>query len=329
MYLGYIHSFRALAITFIVAGHCIDAFQWSNNDLERALRIVASNGSTLFVFIAGYLFQHLLPKYQIKKYFVSKSTNVLLPYFLISIPAIFVFTVIQQRENLDPGFYDNPLWLQTISFYYTGAHLAPFWFVPMITIFFLISPVLRWLDNFKAFYLLLPLLIILSCFIDRGLPNQSFLHFFSAYVLGMWCCKYKETLNPVFRKPVIAAGFAIVALLLIVIEHQLSSGTMTYMNYLQKLALSLLFLGLFIRFQGNAESAFVNTVANVSFGIFFLHSYVITSGKLIYTYINGALPTGSVLIYLLFAVCTLLISTALIVGMQKAFGKRSRMLVGS
>ena len=65
MFLGYIHSFRALAILFIVGGHCIDFFNWSEGSaaIERMLRILISNGSVLFVFIAGYLFQHLAIKY--------------------------------------------------------------------------------------------------------------------------------------------------------------------------------------------------------------------------------------------------------------------------
>ena len=51
MFLGYIHSFRALAIFFIVAGHSIDFFLWPENKqgLEKILRIFMSNGSVLFV----------------------------------------------------------------------------------------------------------------------------------------------------------------------------------------------------------------------------------------------------------------------------------------
>jgi len=67
MFLGYIHSFRALAIFFIVAGHSIDIFMWSiDSELERFLKIFFSNGTALFVFIAGYLFQHLSVKYQME-----------------------------------------------------------------------------------------------------------------------------------------------------------------------------------------------------------------------------------------------------------------------
>lgn len=37
MFLGYIHSFRALAILFIVAGHSIDVFHWPNNSSQGYL----------------------------------------------------------------------------------------------------------------------------------------------------------------------------------------------------------------------------------------------------------------------------------------------------
>ena len=55
MYLGYIHTFRAIAIYFIIAMHCIDVFVWDkNSDLERILRISISNGTILFASVFPY-----------------------------------------------------------------------------------------------------------------------------------------------------------------------------------------------------------------------------------------------------------------------------------
>ena len=133
-------------------------FNWSNNTTaELLLRILISNGSVLFVFIAGYLFQHLSGKYNVKHYFKSKLSNVLIPYFLISIPAIIVFVVFTERSDVSPEFYNQSTWLQIASFYFTGKHLAPLWFIPMISLFYIIPPLLIKADKSQYFYLLLPL----------------------------------------------------------------------------------------------------------------------------------------------------------------------------
>ena len=185
MFLGYIHYFRALAITFIVAGHAIDAMVWSNVELGRLMRILLSNGSVLFVFIAGYLFQHLSDKLSGRKYFSSKFKNVILPYLLISIPAILISVTVFDQERVWPGFYDKPILQQVVMFYLTGAHLAPLWFIPMITLFYLVSPLLLQADKGRLIYMLLPVFMIVSCFVGRGLPHESFVHFFSVYLMGL------------------------------------------------------------------------------------------------------------------------------------------------
>jgi len=331
LYLGYIHYFRALAIFFIVAGHSIDIFTWENSEnIEKILRVYISNGSVLFVFIAGYLFQHLSHKYEIKKYYKSKFKNVLVPYFLISIPAIFVFVTVMERETMWLGFYDNPTWLQVVLFYLTGKHLAPLWFIPMIAIFYLIAPLLIKADKGNVIYYGMPVFIILSCVFGRGdLPNINFIHFFSVYLLGMACSKYKDELNSIFEKSrFLCITFAIVVVLGL-IELFFIESTMSYVNYLQKITMSVFFLGLLIRYNSNLKSKLVSVIANTSFGIFFIHSYIITGSKLSYKEILGALPQGNLFVYLLAAIATLLVCTAAILFIKKISGRNSRYLVGS
>jgi len=332
MYLGYIHNFRALAILFIVAGHSIDAFFWDSGngiDIERVLRIAISNGSTLFIFIAGYLFQHLLAKYENKKYFISKLKNVIIPYFIISIPAILVFVFLQERDTVWPGFYEHNQWTQAALFYLTGLHLAPLWFIPMISMFYIIAPLLRFADRYKFFYYLLPAFIVLSCFVDRGMPQQSFVHFFSAYVLGMWCSKYKETINLFLQKNYFLTIAALLAIGFALAEYYFMTGTMSYLNYLQKLAVSLFFLGLFIRNNDDLKSPFISLIADVSFGIFFIHSYALTMFKESYKAIFAELPQGTIFSYTLLSITILLICSYIIVLLRKLLGKRSRLLIGS
>src|ERR1035438_1198168 len=77
MFLRYIHSFRALAIIFIVAAHCIALFDWASIPWQRHLVLsLIPNGTVFFVFIAGFLFQHLSYKFEYRRYLKSKLQNV-------------------------------------------------------------------------------------------------------------------------------------------------------------------------------------------------------------------------------------------------------------
>ena len=331
LFLGYIHSFRALAILFIVAGHSIDFFTWSEADsaIERLLRIFIGNGSVLFVFIAGYLFQHLAVKYQAKKHVIAKLKNVILPYFLVSIPAVAIFVFAIPRETVWPGFYDNPQWLQAVYFYITGMHLAPLWFIPMITLFYLIAPLLVFADKNKHFYWVLPFTILLSCFVSRGLPQQSFIHFFSVYLLGMFCSHHKVQVNNILKKLPLLTMLALAIIGLAAFEFYYMQGTMTYINYLQKIIMSLFFLGLFIRWGEKADYKIIHTIANASFGVFFIHSYVLTASKLLMDQLLGGKVPGSLLLYPLTIIAILMSCVAIIVILQRILGKQISYLVGS
>ncbi len=59
-FLPYIHNFRGIAILYIVAFHCLSSFGWGDNILEKRIcNSLVVYGTVLFVFIAGFLFQHL------------------------------------------------------------------------------------------------------------------------------------------------------------------------------------------------------------------------------------------------------------------------------
>ena len=332
MFLNYINNFRAFAISFIVLGHTIDVFVWDDNDIERLLRIYISNGSVLFVFIAGYLFQHLSVKFEIKKYFLSKIKNVIVPYLLISIPAIIIFVFLIEREPnyIFDGFYEEPIFIQVLWFYLTGKHLAPLWFIPMITIFFIIAPILLKADLNGKIYYFLPLFIVLSCLVDRGgLPYQAFIHFFSAYLLGMFCSKYKDSLNKVLEKYSILILLSALVYLFGMLEFIYMKGTMTYLNFIQKLLISLLLLGILIRLSDTLNFHFLNILANVSFGIYFLHGYFISGVKLIHERLFGILPSGDIYYFLVAGFTILLVCTLSIIAIKKITGSKSRILIGS
>ena len=86
---------------------------------------------------------------------ISKLKNVISPYILISIPGIYFSVFIQQRGIVWDGFYDYPIWEQIFYFYITGLHVTALWFIPMISLFYLVSPLLVKLDRNKKIYYLI------------------------------------------------------------------------------------------------------------------------------------------------------------------------------
>ena len=79
-FLPHVHRLRAIAILSIVTVHCIGAFRWHDHPLSAAfLREVFDNSSVLFMFVAGFLFQHLSRGYTYEKYLRKKASHVLLP----------------------------------------------------------------------------------------------------------------------------------------------------------------------------------------------------------------------------------------------------------
>lgn len=330
MFLGYIHSYRALAILFIVAGHSIDAFLWNNTSLELMLRILISNGSVLFVFIAGYLFQHLSANYRVYKYLKTKVYNVIIPYLIVSIPAIFIFVTVMHRETVWSGFYDQSILLQVISFYLTGKHLAPLWFIPFISLIYILSPLLIWADRKRYCYIALPGFILLSCIYSRGsMPLENLQHFFSIFFLGMFLSRYKRELNALLSNLKVLTSLLILIAALVFFEFYKYFPEISFINYLQKIIMSVFFLGFFIRLGEKANSSYTSTLANVSFGIFFIHSYLITGLKILYTSFFDELPIGNLMNYLLMVIGVTIISTLFILAIKKTTRSYSKFIVGS
>ena len=199
----------------------------------------------------------------------------------------------------------------------------------MISIFYLIAPILVKADKGKIIYFFLPIFIIVSCYFGRGLPHESFVHFFSIYLLGMFCSHFKTKINPLISHNL----FILIAVPLIVYlayyEFHYKDGTMTYVNYLQKLMMSVFFLGLFFKFNSYLNSKVIGTIADTSFGVFFIHSYFLTAGKLLFFNVYEKNASGDLVAYFIVATTTLFACSLIILLIKKIFGKYSKLIVGS
>ena len=341
MFLSHIHIFRAFAIIGIVGAHTLHAFSWNDNPLMfRFFDTLFNQSSVLFFFIAGFLFQYLGSRFEKWNYWKKKIQYVIVPYLLLSVPALYYYTQISIQDNTWPGFYDQSTAMQVVHFLLTGKHLSAFWFVPTIALFYIIAPLLISADRDRRIYWLLPILMTLSFVMGRDgdylffIENESkygqfnkAIYLFSVYLFGMFCSVHHEKVLAFMQKfhlPILALTvFAIITNVYI-------TGYGQQLLYLSKT----LMCPLFIFYLFKTKEVFDNKLdylAHISFGIFFIHSYILPVIKMSYTKITNQVefPEGDLPTYLLVTLAVTALCMITIYICQKVTGKYSRMVLGA
>lgn len=329
-FLLYINRFRGIAILFVVFSHCIRLIDWNNKDIEMFFSSFFVEGTTLFVFISGYLFEHLKYKFEIKKYFTAKVKNVILPYLIVSIPAIFVYLIGLKTEHswiLTDDFNAYPNGLKILIFYITGAHLGPLWYIPMASLLFLVSPILLKINK-KGY--MLPFLFItlfLAYYYPKPLNNsnniQAFLHYLFIYVLGMFCSNKKETLNIILTRRKIFVFMSTVLIFLFILSFkEINHGLFT-----QKTVFSFWLISFFLFYEkSNRQFEYLDVLAKYSFGIFFIHGYFISSILLVFKKFN--IQPSHPMLFIFLSSLILLFCCCFIWLAKRILGKFSRFIVG-
>ena len=293
--LNYINVFRGLAILLIVAGHTMQF--GAAGSLSRRIAVeVFVGGTALFIFISGFLFQHLSYKYEFKNYMKKKWTNVILPYLYTAIPGILFCLILPLKYgNSFDGL--NPILQIPMMLSVGRVHNTPTWFIPMIILFFIASRGLLYLEKKNILYKLLPVLFLITIFMPRhdvdyntvmglsyadkylaylGYVFAGFIHLFSLYVFGMFCSRYKEVIDKFYDTRwlywllmlLTAAGNVYLGM-----KYGISNGTVS------KIFLTILLLAYLKHYDEwllshTKLNKALDFIAKYSFGIFFIHWYV-------------------------------------------------------
>lgn len=320
--LNYINVFRGLAILLIVAGHTMQ-FGETGSLTEKISFEIFCGGTALFIFISGFLFQHLSGKYEFKNYLSKKWTNVIQPYLWTAIPGlIFCFMYPIRYENPLEGL--NPI-LQIPMLLSVGRiHNVPTWFIPMICLFFLSSWILLKLEQKGWLYKVLPIMIIFTVafprppleyemvqdlsYVDKYFEYIKyvfigFAHFFSMYVFGMFCSHKKEIIDKfwIFRWGFIFLMLASAFLnIFSTLNWNWSNGTISKI-FLTIIALA--YLKHYDEWLISHEklNKLLDIIAKYSFGIFFIHWYLFFLYNLIFDLTN-VMPIVQSIPYTLFLV---------------------------
>ncbi|MCF8475224.1 MAG: acyltransferase [Emcibacter sp.] len=331
MFLSHIHNFRAFAIIGIVGAHSLHAFQWNDHPLMfRFFDTFFNQSSILFFFIAGFLFQYLSKRFEKYFYWKKKIQYVILPYVLLSIPGLYYYTQIGIQDNTWEGFYDYSTIKQIFFFMITGKHLAPFWFVPTIVIFYIFAPLLIKADRDRRIYWLLPLFMVISFIIGRGGhygPINKAAYLFSIYLFGMFSSIHHDKILEIVKKYHVIMLITVAALIL---GNVFTVDLDQYFIYVSKLLMCPLLMYYLYKsrdFFGDR----LNYLGHISFGIFFIHAYVLPIIKLSYLKFSGNIdfPEGNIISYTLVTLSVTVTSMAIIYLCQRIAGKYSRMILGA
>lgn len=308
MSLQYLNNFRGIAILLIIFGHALSALPESQSSLAW-LMPVFSNGTLLFVLIAGQFFATLSVNFSYKSFLKNKFLFVLIPYLILSFPAalIYLLGLKTAHEWMDMQWFSqlNPF----IAYGYlliTGAHLGPLWFVPMIMLYYLASPL--WIFILQR-NLILPLFIVslsLALYVGRPIVNanslQAAVYFLPAYILGIYLGKGTGLIE--YLKPHAVTGLILTIIILMVF------GQSTYFNSRWDLLLKLLatcFLIAVCLHKLNFKIKWLDLFARLSFYLFFVHGYVIGAFRMFlrdsdFHYMSVPAAVGIFLITLLLCV---------------------------
>ena len=203
----------------------------------------------------------------------------------------------------------------------------------MIAIFYLLAPLLLKIDRQAKIYGLLPVFMVVSILIPRPYETtrilHAFLHFFSVYLFGMFCSHYKGHLLSVVKRYSAWLGISILTLALLEIHQPSEQFGYSPYNYLQKMACCPILVYGLQRVDSaipNKIRSIGNTLAELSFGIYFIHYYFLYAFKeasWLHSLQQGTLLSLAILFMLTTLLCIFSLQIA-----KKVTNGQSRVLLG-
>lgn len=351
-FLSYIHILRGIAIIYVVGVHVRGGvLDWTSHptlaySFSSLLDSYEGNGTVMFIFIAGFLFQHLTQhQFEYKRYLGQKFKMIILPYIVISIPII-LFRIYDDFSSptLPEDFQLHSPVYQFFYHLFVGSHLAPFWFISAIIIFYLTSPIFRAFDNAWFFTYVFPVILVAGMFTFRSLHNAnpllSYVHYVPVYLLGMWASRNKDLLLShdllgfwilfiIYTTITVADITGVINLPeKISFEEIIYNGLLIFNVYIFR-AIILCFMFLFLLYRLRyVRMPFLEILADYSFGIFFVHFILITITRKIISVMNVTVDFN-IVTFLSYFMVVLLLSTTMVFLIKKITGRYSRNLIGS
>ena len=356
-FLHSLHWFRGIAVIFVVMSHI--PVPKVENFFVTFLNIIFANGTFFFVFVSGYLFWHLIDRYEYKKYLQNRLLFVILPYVIITSLTMLFITLLEFYQidqikfegviiNFSQPFeaFSGVVW----HFMVGRSILIPLWFIPFITLVFLFSFVFFKVAKTKYFIYIMLFFVAISLFTFRPVvENTSYLfpvymfgHFIGVFMFGIFLKQHQDFVyqNSYLLMVILGLGYIMVTIYA-VITHSLIIEFNKIVNIEQiKMFFGVVFFlsALFLienkiidkGIHNQSLQKFLLTplaiLATYSLGIFFIHALVIKLVRRAHHVFWGEI--ASITSYIMLGVSTILISLIIIVIIHKVLGHRSKYVVG-
>jgi surface polysaccharide O-acyltransferase-like enzyme len=350
-FLHYIHYFRGAAILFIVGLHACISLKWGGALLQRKMALVLfNNGTVLFVFISGFLFYHLSKSnFNYLDYLKKKFFYVIVPYLFVSIPALidkFYFDKMGDHWWMDHGFGQKNIASKLLLLLITGRHMGVLWFIPMISILYIFAPLILKFAKSKSFTYVAPLIAIIGLFTFRfgyyANIGLSLLYFFPVYIFGIWIYQIKEQLFDHAKSIIVLLSVIYFAMNIgefmewIPFDDliRIRDGYVIYNGYkfnYNKFKMQLLCILLLVVFYklNNREFSFLKLLGDYSFGIFFVHLYVIEILRLADRAGIISVSPPNLFTFLLYFGFIMIVTVVVVKLIKLGFKEKSRYLIGS
>jgi peptidoglycan/LPS O-acetylase OafA/YrhL len=304
------------------------------------------NGTVLFLFIGGFLFQYLThTKFDFGKYIQQKFKVIILPYLLISVPLIILRLNTDFKSlSLPRDFNEQSVVFKILYFISTGSHMPPFWFIATIALFYLSAPLLRLLDTEKFYKYFFPFVFAICLFTYRPEHNAnpffSYIHYIPIYITGMWASFYRDKITGNSRGLLYISAFVYFGLSVmdltgittlsrdINFEDVLSERALIFNVYIFKAVVLCFMLTLLLYQLREKHMPWIELLGNYSFGIFFVHYIFISVSREILEKTNVVI-NFSAPVYLAYFFFILLSSIVTVYFIKKWTGNYSRYLIGS
>jgi surface polysaccharide O-acyltransferase-like enzyme len=352
MYINSINYFRGIAIMLIVFGHSSEIANFSYSSiLGNTIFNLTVGGTSLFVFISGFLFHHIFyQNFEFKRFIIKKNKNVLSPYLILStIPILYLLLKVSINGllslNASFPFYEKLSSFPILRHYLIGMpSFLGYWYIPFIMIVFAISPIFIMFIklNMKTKILIVFFMLICSVFMHRGVEEnifsvfQNVIYFTPVYLLGMILSEKKDIVYSKFIGKdyyLLIFGFSLALLQVFIGKIGNYHKEPFFFNWfdlmiIQKIILCLFFMIFLHRFE-NSKNKLLDIIAENSFGIFFLHGIFIRIIFEIKEILDFSFPSNLFAIYLLIALLVFSLSLITTVFIKRIFPNYSRYLVGS
>ncbi|PXY91519.1 hypothetical protein DKK78_04130 [Gilliamella apis] len=344
-----IHLLRGIIIILIVICHCYGIL-WSSGICKKMgsnqsyfyfFSSLTLNWTVGFVLIAGYLFQHLSYKFKLKRYYLSKIKNVIIPYTVVSF-VIFVFCYWDYIN-------DNSIYQSFKKFFIEwkrGSLSIPFWFIPMITVIYLLAPILKFLSGKNLTTLSIISFIFVSLY---PRPHDGYkllsisLHFLPVYIIGMGIRQNHLNIMKIIKRNffIIIMFFSVVLLLIATMYETIPNFSLRGVMYTPfKIMIFMLLLYFWdytnSNFTKNKFNSILSYIANISFPIFFIHYAILESIFYLFLKNNNYFQQVTqncsgfleLIIGITMALITLFLSIIVIEVVKKMTKNKSRYFIG-